>query len=78
MMTGLRLTAPGSHQPSTWKAPAWMNPLSGGPGLSYHPEKRWSADNTLRSAARGQEFIADVGERADALDWLNGLFDQER
>ena len=78
MKTGLRLTAPGSRQPSTWAAPAWINPLHGGPGLTYHPVKRWSADNTLRSAARGQEFIADVGERADALDWLNGLFDQER
>ena len=77
MKTGFRLTSPESHQPSTWVAPAWLNPLNGGPGLTYHPDKRWNPDNTLRSAARGQEFIADIGERSDALAWLNGLFDQE-
>ena len=77
LKTGLRLTAPTSHQPSTWKAPAWLNPHHGGTGLTYHPEKRWSPDNTLRSAARGQEFIADLGLRTDALDWLAKLFDGE-
>lgn len=73
---GLRLTAPTNRQPSTWQTPAWLNPLTGGTGLTYHPDKRWSADNTLRSAARGQEFIADIGERADARDWLKQLFEQ--
>ncbi len=33
--------------------------------------------DTLRSAARGQEFIADIAERPDALDWLHSLFNQE-
>jgi hypothetical protein len=73
MKSGWRLTSPDSHQPSTWAAPAWLNPLSGGPGLTYHPEKRWSTDNTLRSAARGEEFIADIGERPEALAWLAQL-----
>ena len=73
MKSGWRLTSPDSHQPSTWTAPAWLNPLSGGPGLTYHPDKRWSTDNTLRSAARGQEFIADIGERPEALAWLAQL-----
>ena len=78
MKTGLRLTAHASHQPSTWKTPAWLNPLNGGTGLTFHPDKRWNPDDTLRSAARGQEFIADIGERADALAWLDSLFNQER
>jgi hypothetical protein len=78
LKTGLRLTAPASHQPSTWTVPAWLNPLHGGTGLTYHPEKRWNPDNTLRSAARGQEFIADIGERPDALDWLTRLFHKDR
>ena len=77
MKSGVRLTAPDSHQPSTWAAPAWLNPLTGGPGLTYHPEKRWNPDNTLRAAARGQEFVADIGERPDALNWLARLFRTE-
>ena len=75
--TGVRLTAATSSQPSTWIAPAWLNPLTGGTGLTYHPEKRWSTDNTLRAAARGQEFIADIGERRDALDWLTLLLTEK-
>ena len=75
--TGVRLTAATSPQPSTWTAPAWLNPLTGGTGLTYHPRERWSADNTLRAAARGQEFIADLGECTEALDWLAQLFHSE-
>ena len=78
LKNGLRLTAPASHQPSTWKTPTWLNPLNGGTGLTYHPDKRWNVDDTLRSAARGQEFIADLGDRTDALTWLGSLFNQER
>ena len=74
--SGLRLTAATSPQPSTWTAPAWLDPLSGGTGLTYHPHERWSTDHTLRAAARGQEFIADMGERTDAQAWLQQLFEQ--
>lgn len=67
---GLRLTAPGSPMPSLWAVPPWLDPLRGGTGLTYHPAERWNPDGTLRSAARGQEFVADVGNRQDAVDWL--------
>ena len=75
--TGVRLTAATSPQPSTWTVPAWLNPRIGGTGLTYHPPERWSADgdSRLRAAARGQEFITDLGGRTDALDWLANLFD---
>ena len=67
---GLRLTAPASTQPSLWAVPQWLDPLRGGTGMTYHPAERWNHDGTLRSAARGQEFVADVGDRQDAIDWL--------
>jgi Nucleotide modification associated domain 3 len=67
---GLRLTAPASTQPSLWAVPPWLHPLRGGTSMSYHPTERWNRDGTLRSAARGQEFVADVGNRHDAIDWL--------
>ena len=74
---GFRLTAASSPQPSSWTAPAWLNPHTGGTGLTYHPDTRWSTDGTLRAAARGQEFVADLGDRTDALDWLAHLFHSE-
>lgn len=67
---GRRLTAPGSTKPSLWAVPPWLDPLRGGTGLTYHPTERWNRDGTLRSAARGQEFVADIGDRQDAIDWL--------
>lgn len=67
---GLRLTAPGSTLPSLWAVPPWLDLLKGGTGLTYHPPERWNPDGTLRSAARGQEFVADIGNRQDAVDWL--------
>lgn len=67
---GLRLTAPASNQPSLWAVPSWLDPLRGGTGLTYHPAERWSRDGTLRSAPRGQEFVADIDDRRDAMDWL--------
>ncbi len=74
---GLRLTAPGSTQPSLWAVPPWLDPLRGGTGLTYHPAERWNPDSTLRSAARGQEFVADIGERRDSLDWLLRVLGEE-
>jgi len=67
---GFRLTAPESSRPSVWAMPAWVNPTRGGTGLTYHPLARWATDGTLVAAARGQEFIADIGDRRDALDWV--------
>ena len=71
---GLRLTAPDAKQLSRWAVPDWLNPKRGGCGLTYHPSERFSADGHLRAAARGQEFVADIGEREDAREWVRGLF----
>lgn len=38
--------------------------------MTYHPEERWEADGRLRAAARGQEFIANIGDRLDAREWI--------
>lgn len=67
---GVRLTASGSTQPSLWSVPAWLDPNHGGCGMTYHPVERWNSDGTVRSAARGQEFVADVGDRVDAINWM--------
>lgn len=72
--TGLPLTAPGA-QVSTWQVPTWLHSGQGGTGLTYHDQaSRWEPHGRLRVAGRGQEFVADVGERSDVLDWLRWLF----
>ena len=71
---GLRLTAPAAKQLSRWAVPDWLNPKRGGCGLTYHPPERFSADGHLQAAARGQEFVANIGEREDAREWVRGLF----
>lgn len=76
--TGYRLTAEGSKLPSTWRAPDWLNPKRAGVGMTYHPEERWSEEGTVRTAARGQEFVADITGRQDALAWLRDLFEREQ
>jgi len=76
--TGRRLTRAGSRLPSVWAVPAWLNPRQGGVGMTYHPEQRWSEDGQLKSAARGQEFITDVGDRNDALAWIHELFEETK
>ena len=46
----------------------------GGIRLSYHRAPwRWQ-DGRLQSVAKGQEFVADIGEHADAHRWLSALF----
>lgn len=71
---GRRLTAPDSRLPSLWKVPDWLNPTRGGVGLTYHPAERFGSDGTLKAAARGQEFVADLTGRRDAMRWLQDLF----
>lgn len=71
---GRCLTRSGSSMPSTWSVPSWLNAATGGVGMTYHPLERWHASGELRVAARGQEFVADIGHRADALEWLHELF----
>lgn len=65
----LRLTVP-EGPPSLWQVPDWLADT----GLTYHARpSRWMPDNRLQSVARGQEFVADIGERADARAWVDEI-----
>jgi len=69
----LRLTVLGGP-PSLWKRPDWLERG----GLSYHDRAdRWlrggKGHKRLRSVARGQEFVADIGRRQAPRDWLAGV-----
>lgn len=59
---------------STWRAPDWLNPQRGGSGMTYHPPDRWNRNGTVRSAARGQEFVAEPSKNGNAVEWLAALF----
>jgi hypothetical protein len=59
--------------PSIWVAPRWLDVKGGGVGMTYHPEGRWLSGGRLQSAARGQEFVADVSTRSDAIKWLSQM-----
>ena len=62
----LRLTVPGGPL-TLWQRPDWLK-LG---GLSYHDRAdRWLRGGKLRSVARGQEFVADIGRRQAPRDWL--------
>lgn len=62
----LRLTVPGGP-PSLWDRPDWLRRG----GLSYHNRTdRWLRGGRLRSVARGQEFVADIGRRKAPREWL--------
>ena len=62
----LRLSVPGGP-PTIWNRPGWLRPG----GLSYHDRaERWLPGGRLRSASRGQEFVADIGNRAGPRKWL--------
>lgn len=65
----LRLTRPHSL-PSVWHIPAWLK----GAGLTYHSNPdRWIGDHELRSAARGQEFVANIGDEEEPRRWLRTI-----
>lgn len=72
----LRLTVPGGP-PSLWKRPDWLKRG----GLSYHDRAdRWlrakDGQRRLRSVARGQEFVADVGRRKAPREWLRRVIEE--
>ena len=70
----LRLTVP-EGPPSIWQRPAWLKPG----GLSYHDRPdRWLRGGRLRSVARGQEFVADIGRRKAPRDWLAAIIEEIR
>lgn len=65
----LRLTVPGGP-PSLWQRPDWLKRG----GLSYHDRAdRWLRGGRLRSVARGQEFVADIGRRRAPRLWLDQI-----
>lgn len=71
----LRLSVSGAR-PSLWSVPDWLNPRAGGVGMSYHGAgERWSPGR-CRVVSRGQEFVADIGERADARAWLAAILSE--
>lgn len=65
----LRLTVP-EGPPSIWRRPEWLRKGE----LSYHDRAdRWLPENRLQTVARGQEFVAEVGDRIDPRKWLNSI-----
>jgi hypothetical protein len=72
---GLRLTAPAATGPSQWNVPRWLNPKIGGVGMTFHPDTRWNESGTCIAASRGQEFVATIGDRADARKWISNLME---
>lgn len=70
----IMLTVEDAATPSTWAIPAWLDPMNGGVGMTYHPPDRWPGNGRVMASARGQEFVADAGDRIDVRDWLLSLF----
>jgi Nucleotide modification associated domain 3 len=72
----LRLTKPGSTR-SVWSLPAWFMPQTGQTPLSYHPRPdQWIHGDdgvTLRSAAKGQEFVLNGAAYPQAEGWVANL-----
>lgn len=75
MRPELQLTRAG-HSRSVWALPHWFAPQSRQP-LSYHANaKRWEVREdgvTLRSAAKGQEFIIDGAAYPELEAWAANL-----
>lgn len=70
----LRLTVPGGP-PTMWQRPDWLRRG----GLSYHDRAdRWLRGGRLRSVARGQEFVADIGRRQAPREWLERVIAEIR
>jgi hypothetical protein len=72
LRTGYRLSH-GSNRPSTWRVPDWLNPKRGGSGMTFHPLERWGDDGTVRSAARGQEFVCAPLPHKGVTEWVSAL-----
>jgi hypothetical protein len=65
----LQLTKPRAPV-STWRIPRWLAEV----GLSWNPPgARWSVPGELAVVGRGQEFVADIGDREDARQWLRAI-----
>lgn len=67
----LRLTVPGGPV-TLWRRPDWLRRG----GLTYHDKpERWLRGGRLKSVARGQEFVADIGRRQAPREWLARILD---
>jgi hypothetical protein len=65
----LRLTQPGGPL-RQWIVPGWLKSA----GLSFHGKsERWLDNDRLEIVARGQEFVADIGDDATAHGWLDRM-----
>ena len=75
MRAALQLTKPGCSR-SVWSLPSWFAPQGRAP-LSYHPNPgSWQNEEgsvTLRSAAKGQEFVLDGGSYPQLESWAGNL-----
>lgn len=62
---------------SRWRLPLWMHPEGRGSTLSYHSDiARWQKKGDhalLQSAARGQEFVLDLDDYPEGVDWVRSL-----
>jgi len=62
---------------SVWSLPAWFLPREGLAPLSYHPRSdQWinAGDRvTLRSAAKGQEFVLDGAHYPEVEGWVGDI-----
>ncbi|MGY4496938.1 hypothetical protein ACVWYH_000865 [Bradyrhizobium sp. GM24.11] len=65
----LRLTKLGAS-PSVWRVPSWLKIA----GLTYHSNPaRWTNEQELIVASRGQEFVSNIGDRPEARDRLRSV-----
>ncbi|WP_297798358.1 hypothetical protein [uncultured Marinobacter sp.] len=73
----LVLSDPDGRLPTQWRLPSGFFPGDGRPALSYHTRPdRWRLAPPycyLDCAARGQEFVLDMGVYPDVSDWVAGL-----
>ncbi|MGB3808426.1 MAG: hypothetical protein WA936_14580 [Erythrobacter sp.] len=72
---GLRLTAP-EGPVSLWQRPNWLRRGE----ISYFPDKdaNWPAPDRMYRVGNGQEFVTDIGERAEPREWLAQVIAQIR
>ena len=70
------LTEPGKAV-SQWRLPPWFYPEGHRIPLTYHPDRtRWRRDSNysyLRSVGRGQEFVLDLEQYPEGLNWISDI-----
>ena len=65
----LCLTVPHGNL-TEWVVPGWL----AGKGMTYHRNPaNWTAPGHLRAAARGQEFVTDIGDDSEPHRWLDDI-----